>query len=79
MRATVEPLLASLESAVQSGNTKAVEDAKRKLTAIGPEAALLLVEKLDPGQLGSEAARRRSAHVAQLLTEMRAALDHRTV
>jgi tetratricopeptide (TPR) repeat protein len=72
LRATVDPLLSALESAVQTGNTKAVDDAKRKLTAVGPEAALLLVEKLDPGQLGSEAARKRAAHVTQLLADMRA-------
>jgi len=66
MEARVEPLVRELEAEPSPGEF-ALRDLHERLDQLGPEAALLLVPRLEPGDATSRAARFRAQEIARAL------------
>ena len=72
MRGQVDGLVEDLEGHATSRDIGGMDAARAKLVQLGPEAAPLLVEKLDPGTSPTDPQRLRASAIALVLAELRA-------
>jgi len=70
LRGGLESLLKTMEGDALARRLEALEQSKARLVALGPEAALLLLEELDPGPDATDARKLRSLYVARALQDM---------
>ena len=69
LRADVDAVLRAIEIEAQTHHSSGLEEQKRRLVALGPEVAPLLVECIDPGEGAEDPAILRSATIAAALAE----------
>ena len=69
LRNDVDSVLRAIEIEAQTHHVAGLEDQRKKLVALGPEIAPLLVDKIDPGEGADDAAMLRAATIANALAE----------
>lgn len=69
LRSEVDAVLRAIEIEAQTHHVAGLEDQRKRLVALGPEVAPLLVDLIDPGQGADDAAILRAATVANALVE----------
>jgi hypothetical protein len=69
LRADVDAVLRAIEIEAQTHHLAGLDDQKKKLVALGPEIAPLLVDLIDPGENADDAAILRASVVADALAE----------
>jgi tetratricopeptide (TPR) repeat protein len=70
LRSGVDALLKTMENDATARRLEALEQASSKLVALGPEAAPLLLEQLDPGPEATDAQKLRSQYVVRALQQL---------
>lgn len=73
MQGQIQGLVEDLEGHATARDLQGLDAARAKLVALGPEAAPLLVEKLDPGTSPTDPERLRASSIALVLADLRAA------
>lgn len=73
MQGQVQGLIEDLEGHATARNLEGMDVARAKLVQLGPEAAPLLVEHIDPGTSPTDPQRLRASSIALALAEMQAA------
>ena len=73
MQGQVQGLIEDLEGHATARNLEGMDVARGKLVQLGPEAAPLLVEHIDPGTSPTDPQRLRASSIALALAEMQAA------
>lgn len=71
LRGSVEAQIATMDQEAVPRNLDALDNARKSLVALGPEAALLLVELVDPGTTSTDPQKLRSQYVTLALSELR--------
>jgi tetratricopeptide (TPR) repeat protein len=71
LRGGVEALVRTLEQEAVSRNLDALEAARTRLVALGPESAPLLVELIDPGAQSTDAQKLRAQYVTLALSDLK--------
>lgn len=71
MKGDVDLVVASMEEAGVARDFDALEAAKKRLVALGPECALLLVDLVEPGAQGTDAQKLRAQYVVMTLVEFK--------
>jgi tetratricopeptide (TPR) repeat protein len=71
LRAEVDGLLGAMEQQALTRDLDALDAARGKLVALGPEVATLLVDVLDPGAQSTDAEKLRSQYVMLALGELK--------
>lgn len=71
LRGGVDALIHTIEQEAVSRNLDALDAARAKLVALGPECAPLLVELIDPGAQSTDAQKLRSQYVTLALGDMK--------
>ena len=66
----VEALLHNMEADAMARKLEALSEDRARLVALGAEAAPLLIDHIDPGMGGTDAAKLRSIYIAQALREL---------
>jgi len=69
LRADVDAVLRAIEIEAQTHHVAGLEEQKKRLVALGPEVAPLLVDLIDPGEAAEDAVILRAAIVADALAE----------
>jgi hypothetical protein len=70
LRSGLEALLKAMEADALARRLEALEQSRTRLVALGPEAAPLLLEQLDPGSEATDAQKLRSQYVMRALQEL---------
>ncbi|MBL8857775.1 MAG: tetratricopeptide repeat protein [Planctomycetes bacterium] len=71
MRGDVDRLIAAMDAAAIPRDLEALESARKALVALGPECALLLVDRIDPGAQGTDADKLRAQYVMLTLMDLK--------
>jgi tetratricopeptide (TPR) repeat protein len=71
MKGDVDAIIASMEDAGVSRDFEALDSGKKRLLALGPECALLIVDLVEPGAQGTDAQKLRAQYVLLTLMEMK--------
>ncbi|MDZ4772992.1 MAG: tetratricopeptide repeat protein [Planctomycetota bacterium] len=71
MKGEVDAIVAGMEEAGVARDFDALESAKKRLVAFGPECALLLVDLVEPGAQGTDAQKLRAQYVLLTLNEFK--------
>jgi tetratricopeptide (TPR) repeat protein len=71
LRAEVDTVLAKMEQDALTRDLDALDAARGKLVALGPEVATLIVDSLEPGAQSTDAEKLRSQYVMLALAELR--------
>jgi tetratricopeptide (TPR) repeat protein len=69
LRADVDAVLRAIEIEAQTHHVAGLDEQRKRLVALGPEVAPLLVEMIDPGENAEDPAILRAATVANALVE----------
>src|SRR5260221_3244068 len=70
LRTGLETLLKTMDSDALARRLEALEQSRVRLVALGPEAAPLLLEQLDPGSDATDAQKLRSLYIVGALQEL---------
>jgi tetratricopeptide (TPR) repeat protein len=69
LRGSVEQILRAMETEAETHHLPGLAEQKGRLLALGPESAPLLVDRIDPGDKPTDAARLLAIYVTQALVE----------